>query len=94
MAHNHEDEIDYESLPAGSSMAINMFAGAMVSRSSFGLVGRVLSGMAGVRGLEVEMRCCEGESRRREFRLRNFDRRAGWKGVNVAGMKMHDRTAL
>jgi hypothetical protein len=31
MAHNHEEEIDYESLPAGSSMAINMFAGAMVS---------------------------------------------------------------
>ncbi|KAJ9103848.1 hypothetical protein QFC21_002310 [Naganishia friedmannii] len=29
MSHNHEEEIDYESLPAGSSMAINMFAGAM-----------------------------------------------------------------
>ncbi|KAJ9117821.1 hypothetical protein QFC20_000101 [Naganishia adeliensis] len=33
MTHNHEDEIDYESLPAGSSMAINMFAGAMAGIS-------------------------------------------------------------
>ncbi|GHJ84020.1 hypothetical protein NliqN6_0422 [Naganishia liquefaciens] len=33
MAHNHEEEIDYESLPAGSSMAINMFAGAMAGIS-------------------------------------------------------------
>ncbi|KAJ9097819.1 hypothetical protein QFC19_006687 [Naganishia cerealis] len=33
MSHNHEEEIDYESLPAGSSMAINMFAGAMAGIS-------------------------------------------------------------
>lgn len=66
MAHNHEEEIDYESLPAGSSMAINMFAGAMVSAmSSLSHRGATIWGERQVRGARKEIRLMAKEVRNR-----------------------------